>query len=94
MASSRTGGIPAPGVADIDVSKRLNIPSDSIESVLLDALRDRDRQTLLALNAPSDKSQFEFGRMCGMCQERQAIQLIIEHYLNERDPFSGRHEEN
>lgn len=73
--------------------KRLHVASDSIERVLLDALRERDQQTKLALTAPTEKSLFEFGRLCGMCQERQAVQLIIEHYLNERDP-TGRHEES
>lgn len=81
------------GVAKIDVLKRLNVASDSIERVLLDALRKRDQETMSALTAPTDKSLFEFGRLCGICQERQAIQLIIEHYLNASDP-AGRHEES
>jgi len=46
-----------------------------------------------ALSAPAEKTAFEFGRICGMCQERQAIHLIIEHFLDERGPLSGRHEE-
>jgi hypothetical protein len=46
----------------------------------------------LALQAPTEKTEFEFGRMCGMCQERQAIQLVIENYFNARDR-SGRDED-
>jgi hypothetical protein len=75
------------------VLKRLNVASDSIERVLLDALRRRDEETLSAITAPTDKTLFEFARLCGMRQERQAIQLIIEHYLNASDPV-GRHEES
>lgn len=45
-----------------------------------------------ALQAPTDKTLFEFGRLCGMSQRNQAIQLVIENYFNARDR-SGRDEE-
>lgn len=83
---------PAPGVANIDPLKRSNVSSDSLERVLLDALRERERQTVLAMSAPTEKTEFEFGRICGICQERQAIQFIIENYFEARDR-SGRDEE-
>lgn len=83
---------PVPGVAQIDVLKRPNVTSDSLERVLLDALQERERQSALAMLAPTDKTEFEFGRQCGICQERQAIRLVIENYFNARDR-SGRDED-
>ena len=56
-------------------------------------MREREQQIVLALRAPADKSLFEFGRLCGMCQEHQAIHSILEHCLDESDP-TGRHEES
>jgi hypothetical protein len=75
----------------IDVLKRSVIKSD-IASALLDELRKRDLDTVTAIQAPSDKSEFEFGMRCGECRERQAIRSFVEHLLNASDP-TGRTEE-
>ena len=72
--------------------KRPNVTSDSLEHVLLDALREHEQHLVSALQAPTDKTLFEFGRLCGMSQRNQAIQLVIENYFNARDR-SGRDKE-
>jgi hypothetical protein len=61
--------------------------------VLLDELRKRELQIVSTLSAPTDKSQFEFGRICGMYQEHQVIRSLIERYLDESDR-KGRFEES
>jgi hypothetical protein len=74
------------------VAKRSHVVSD-IERALLDELRKHELAIVSALQAPTSKTEFEFGRTCGRFQECQELRAFIEHYLNESDP-TGRHEES
>lgn len=47
-----------------------------------------------ALTVPTEKSEFEYGRVVGRFQTYEEVLSFIEHYLNESDPVPERHEEN
>jgi hypothetical protein len=81
-----------PGVAKIDVSKRSHV-SSVIDGVLGELKTRQAQLARAALTVPADRTEFEYGRVCGRFQTYEELGALIEHYLNESDP-SGRHEES
>lgn len=57
-------------------------------------MHKRELAIVMALSAPSSKTEFEFGRVCGEVQGIQYLRAFIEHLLNESDPVRGRREES
>lgn len=80
------------GVAKIDMFKRVNVPS-ALDRVI-DELAKRKRELVSALAAPTDKTEFGYGRLCGQYQEIVFIESVLDHCLDESDPVRGRHEES
>lgn len=92
MLRNAPPGARAPGVANIDVSKRANVIS-VIERAIDELLKHELELARTALARPSDKSEFGYGHVCGMFQALQMARSILEHCLNESDPVRERHEE-
>jgi hypothetical protein len=79
------------GVARIDMFKRSNV-SSALECAF-DELSKREREIVSALAAPTDKTEFAYGRLCGMYQENQVSRSLLERCLNEGDPVREHREE-
>jgi uncharacterized protein YfdQ (DUF2303 family) len=75
------------------VSKRPNVVS-VIDGVLDELLKRQAQMARAALTVPTEKSEFEYGRVVGRFQTYEEVLSFIEHYLNESDPVPERHEEN
>lgn len=81
------------GVANIDVYKRSDVLSP-LERALDELLRHQARLAREALTTPAEKTEFEYGRVCGSFQTIEIVRSILEHCLDEGDPTRARHEES
>ena len=82
---------PYVGVAKIDVFKRVDVASP-LERAIDELLKRELQLAREALATPADKTEFGYGRVCGMFQAYQHARSILEHCLDEGDP-TERHEE-
>jgi hypothetical protein len=75
----------------IDVLKHPHVTS-AIERAIDELLKRELELARSALLRPTDKTEFGYGRVCGLFQGLQESRSVLEHCLNEGDP-AERHEE-
>lgn len=73
--------------------KRVDVVSP-LERAIDELLKRELQLAREALATPTDKSEFGYGRVCGMYQATLEARSILEHCLNEGDPVGReRHDE-
>jgi len=78
---------PSAGVANIDASKRVDVVS-ALERAIDELIR-LELEIASALLAPTDKTEYAFGHICGSFQATRRCRSILEHCLNAGDPESA-----
>jgi hypothetical protein len=76
------------GVANVDACKHVDVISP-LERVLDELLKRKFQLASDALGRPADKTEFGYGRVCGMFQAYEDVRSLLEHCLSEGDPESA-----